>query len=118
MELVWFYVAVILALSDVLHTTLMWKVLNNFYILLGGIIQQSTHSTWQTWLAHEIMEAGFHFIVISIVFLNPAVGILAALIHFVIDISHTILIRDMGELEHRALHFVVESLFFMLIYGL
>ena len=87
-------------------------------LILGGLIQQSTHSTWQTWLAHEIMEAGFHFVVISIVFLNPTVGILAALIHFVVDISHTILIRNMGELEHRALHFVVESLFFMLIYGL
>ena len=118
MNLLWFYVAIILAMSDVLHTTLMWKVLNNFYIILGGLIQQSTHSTWQTWLAHEIMEAGFHFIIISIVFLNPTVGILAALIHFVIDISHTILIRNMGEIEHRALHFVVESLFFILIYGL
>ena len=118
MELLWFYVAIVLALSDVLHTTLMWKVLNNFYIILGGLIQQSTNSTWKTWLAHEIMEAGFHFIVVSIFFLNPTVGILAALIHFAIDISHTILIRDMGELEHRALHFVVESLFFILIYGL
>ena len=73
MELVWFYVAVILALSDVLHTTLMWKVLNNFYIILGGIIQQSTHSTWQTWVAHELMEAGFHFIIVSMVFLNHVI---------------------------------------------
>ena len=64
------------------------------------------------------MAGSFHFIVVSIVFLNPVVGILAALIHFVIDVTHTILIRDMGELEHRALHFVIESLFFMLIYGL
>ena len=114
MNLIWFYVAIVLAISDVLHTTLMWKVLNNFYILLGGLIQQST---WQTWLTHEIMEAGFHFIVVSIVFLNPTIGILAALIHFVIDVTHTVLIRDMGELEHRALHFLVESLFFILIYG-
>jgi hypothetical protein len=64
------------------------------------------------------MEAGFHFIVLSIVFLNPTIGILAALIHFVIDITHTILIRNMGEIEHRALHFVIESLFFIAIYGL
>ena len=83
-----------------------------------GIIQQSTHSTWQTWVAHELMEAGFHFIIVSMVFLNPTIGLLAALIHFVIDVSHTILIRDMGEIEHRALHFLVESLFFILIYGL
>ena len=104
-------------ISDVLHTTIVWKVLNNFYIVLGGLIQQSTKTTWQTWLSHEAMEAGFHFIVVSIVFLNPIIGIQAALIHFVIDVTHTILIRDMGELEHRALHFVIESLFFMLIYG-
>ena len=118
MELLWFYVAIVLAISDVLHTTLMWRVLNNFYIVLGGLIQQSTRSTWQTWLVHEIMEAGFHFIVLSIVFLNPIIGILAALIHFVIDVSHTVLIRDMGELEHRALHFVIESIFFMIILSL
>ena len=118
MNLIWFYVAVVLAVSDVLHTTLMWRVLNNFYILLGGLIQQSTHSTWQTWLTHEIMEAGFHFVILSIVFLNPIIGILAALVHFAIDVTHTIFIRDMGELEHRALHFVIESLFFMLVYGL
>ena len=74
--------------------------------------------TWQTWVAHELMEAGFHFIIVSMVFLNPTIGLLAALIHFVIDVSHTILIRDMGEIEHRALHFLVESLFFILIYGL
>ena len=118
MNLLWFYVAIILAMSDILHTALMWKVLNNFYIILGGIIQQSTHSTSQTWVAHELMEAGFHFIIVSMVFLNPTIGLLAALIHFVIDVSHTILIRDMGEIEHRALHFLVESLFFILIYGL
>ena len=118
MHLLWFYVAIVLAISDVLHTTLMWKVLNNFYIVLGGLIQQTTKTTWQTWLVHEIMEAGFHFIVLSIVFLNPTIGILAALIHFVTDITHTVLIRNMGEIEHRALHFVVESLFFIIIFGL
>ena len=117
MNLLWFYVAIVLAISDTLHTTLMWKVFNNFYIVLGGLIQQSTHSTWQTWLAHETMEAGFHFIVLSIVFLNPIIGLLAALIHFVIDVSHSILIRDMGVLEHRALHFVIESLFFIILFG-
>ena len=118
MELLWFYVAIVLAISDVLHTQLMWKVLNNFYIILGGLIQQTTKTTWQTWLAHEIMEAGFHFIIVSIVFLNPVVGILAALIHFVIDVTHTIFIRNMSEISHRALHFVIESLFFILLFGL
>ena len=118
MELIWFYVAIVLAISDILHTTLMWKVFNNFYILLGGLIEQTTHATWKTWLVHETMEAGFHFIIVSIAFLNPIIGIQAALIHFVIDVTHTIYISNMGELEHRALHFCIESLFFMLIYGL
>lgn len=117
MELLWFYIAIVLAISDILHTTLMWKVFDNFYIVLGGLIFQTTHSNWQTWVIHEIMEAIFHMIVLSIVFLNPTIGILAGLVHFVIDVAHTILIRDMGELEHRALHFVIESLFFILIYG-
>lgn len=119
MELIWFYVAIVLAVSDVLHTHLMWKVLNNFYIILGGLIYHSVdNSPWKTWVAHELMEAGFHFIVLSIIFLSPTIAILAALTHFVIDVSHTVLIGHMGEIEHRALHFIIESVVFMLIYGL
>ena len=113
MNLLWFYVAIVLAISDLLHTQLMWKVLNSFYIILGGLIDKSVHSRWQTWIIHELMEAGFHFIILSIVFLSPQIGILAALIHFIIDISHTILISHMGELEHRALHFLIKSAFFI-----
>ena len=118
MELLWFYVAIVLAISDVLHTQIMWKVLNNFYVILGGLIYQSVYSPWKTWLVHEIMEATFHFIILSIIFLSPTIGFLAAFIHFAIDVSHTILIDHMGELEHRALHFVIESAFFMAIYGI
>ena len=73
----------------------------------------------KTWIIHELMEAGFHFIFVSIAFLNLEIGILAAFIHFVIDVSHTLLISShMNELEHRSLHFVIESLFFIAIYGL
>ena len=118
MNLLWFYIAVVLALSDILHTNLMWKVLNNFYILLGGLIDQTVRSAWQTWIIHELMEAGFHFIVLSLVFLSPVIGLQAAFIHFVIDVSHTILKPHMNALEHRALHFVIESAFFIAIYGL
>ena len=118
MELLWFYVAIVLAISDIVHTQLMWKVLNNFYIILGGLIYHSVdNSPWKTWVVHELMEAAFHFVVLSIVFLSPTLGILAATIHFII-VSHTVLIGHMGELEHRALHFLIESLFFMMIYGL
>ena len=117
MELLWFYVAILLAISDILHTQIMWKVLNNFYVILGGLIYQSVYSPWKTWLIHELMEAVFHFIILTIIFLSPTIGILAAFIHFVIDVSHTILIDNLGELEHRALHFVIESIFFIAIYG-
>ena len=117
MGLLWFYVAILLAISDILHTQIMWKVLNNFYVILGGLIYQSVYSPWKTWLIHELMEAVFHFIILSIIFLSPTIGILAAFIHFVIDVSHTILIDNLGELEHRALHFVIESIFFIAIYG-
>ena len=119
MNLIWFYVAIVLAISDIVHTQLMWKVLNNFYIILGGLIYHSVdNSPWKTWVVHELMEAVFHFIVLSILFLSPTIGLLAATIHFIIDVSHTVLIGHMGELEHRALHFLIESLFFMMIYGL
>ena len=117
MELLWFYVAIVLAVSDILHTQLMWKVLNNFYIILGGLIYQSVDSPAKTWLVHELMEAAFHFIVVSLVFLSPTIGLLAAFIHFIIDVCHTVLIGHMGELEHRALHFIIESAFFIAIYG-
>ena len=105
MELIWFYV--------------MWKVLNDFYVILGGLIYHSVdYSPWKTWVIHELMEAAFHFVILSIIFLSPTIGLLAALTHFVIDVSHTVLIGHMGELEHRALHFIIESVVFMLIYGL
>ena len=119
MELLWFYVAVVLAISDVLHTQVMWKLFNNHYILLGGLIKETVHTPFRTWLVHEIMEAIFHFIVITIVFLRIDIGLLAALLHLVIDISHTLLIDgEMNELQHRALHFVIEALFFLVIFTL
>ena len=118
MILIWFYVAVTLAISDILHTQIMWKVLNDFYVILGGLIYTSVESPAKTWLVHETMEAAFHFIILSIIFLSPQIGILAAFIHFVIDVRHTVLIGHMGEAEHRALHFVIESAFFIAIYGL
>ena len=97
----------------------MWKVFNNFYIILGGLIYHSVDSSpWKTWVVHELMEAAFHFIVLSIIFLSPTIGIIAASIHFIIDVSHTVLIGHMGEIEHRALHFIIESFVFILIYGL
>ncbi|MCC9261108.1 hypothetical protein MBBWO_09650 [Methanobrevibacter woesei] len=119
MELLWFYVAVALAISDLIHTQLMWKVMADFYIILAGLIHNTVKSNVTVWIIHELFEAIFHFIVISVLFLSPTIGFLAAFIHFVIDVSHTLLLDnvDMNEAEHRALHFVIESIFFMAIYG-
>lgn len=120
MELLWFYIAFVLSISDIIHTQIVWKVFNNFYIIFGGIIYNSVDSNLNAWLIHESLEALFHFLVLSIIFLNIQIGFLAALIHFLIDISHTLLFTNvsMNEAEHRALHFVIESLFFMAIYGI
>ena len=118
MELLWFYIAIVLGISDTIHTQIVWKIFNKFYLVLAGIINNSVNAPWKTWIIHELMEAGFHFIFLSIVFLNLEIGLLAAFIHFVIDVSHTLLNSHMNELEHRSLHFVIESLFFIAIYRL
>ena len=118
MNLLWFYIAVVLAMSDVIHSHVMWKVLNNFYIILGGLIHEIVESPLQTWLVHELIEAFFHFVVLSMVFFSFQIGIAAAFIHLIIDISHTILIKKLPPIQHRALHFVIESLFFIIIFGL
>ena len=45
----------------------MWKVLNDFYVILGGLIYHSVdYSPWKTWVIHELMEAAFHFVILSI----------------------------------------------------
>ncbi|OWT32854.1 hypothetical protein BGI41_05445 [Methanobrevibacter sp. 87.7] len=117
MQLLWFYIAVALAISDIIHGQLTWNIFSDFYIVFGGILHITTKSNVQSWLIHEFIEAAFHFIVISIIFLNIEIGILAALIHLFIDLIHSLFIRNMGTIEHRALHFVIESLFFILIFG-
>lgn len=120
MELLWFYIALVLAISDIIHTQIVWKLFSNFYILFGGIVHNSVDSNITAWLIHELLEALFHFLVLSAVFLSFRVGILAAFIHLIIDITHTLFFSNvkMNEAEHRALHFVIESIFFMAIYGI
>jgi len=118
MELLWFYVAIILAISDEVHSRLVWNLVKDFYIIFGGLLSATFNSVMETWIIHEFLEACFHFIILSIVFLSLKIGFLAALIHFILDISHSIAIRHMPWLPHRALHFVIESLFFIAIFGL
>lgn len=117
MELLWFYIAIVLAISDEIHSKIMWSVLNNFYIIFGGLINKIVSSNLHVWLVHEGLEAIFHFIILSIVFFSLEIGFLAGLIHFIIDVVHSLTIKHMTHLEHRALHFTFESLFFICIYG-
>ena len=47
MELLWFYVAIVLAISDTIHTQIVWKIFNKFYLILGGIINNSVNAPWK-----------------------------------------------------------------------
>ncbi|MCL2157435.1 MAG: hypothetical protein FWH54_05390 [Methanobrevibacter sp.] len=118
MELLWFYIAIVLIISDEIHSKIMWSILNDFYIVLGGLINEIVSSNLHSWLIHEGLEAVFHFIILSVVFFSIEIGILAALTHLVIDVIHSLTMKEMATLEHRALHFVIESLFFICVFGL
>lgn len=119
MQLLWFYVAIVLAISDIVHSKLVWNIVKDFYVIfMGGLLKSSLDSIFETWIVHELLEAFFHFIVVSIVFFSFNIGFLAGLIHFMVDVSHSLAIRHMDWIPHRSLHFVVESLFFMALFGL
>ncbi|MDR2545439.1 MAG: hypothetical protein LBD03_07885 [Methanobrevibacter sp.] len=117
MELLWFYIAIVLALSDILHGKLMWNVFSDFYVLFAGFLNEIFPSTLHVWVIHEILESIFNFVVLSILFLSLEIGILGGLIHLIIDISHALFMKNKNPIVHRALHFVIESLFFIMIYG-
>lgn len=117
MEILWFYIAIALAISDEVHSKVMWSILADFYILLAGIIKRNVASNIRLWIIHEALEAVFHFFVISIVFLSIEIGILAALIHMIVDLYHELSSLKMTHLQHRALHFTLESIFFILIFA-
>jgi hypothetical protein len=117
LELLWFYIAIVLAISDEVHSKIMWSIFADFYILLAGIIKRNVASNLRLWIIHEGLEAVFHFIVLSIVFLNLEIGILAALIHMVVDIYHELAGLKMNHLQHRSLHFTIESIFFIFIFA-
>lgn len=118
MELLWFFIAIALAISDEVHSRIMWNIFADFYILLAGIIKRSVASNIRLWIIHEGIEAVFHFIVLSIIFLNLEIGLLAALIHMLVDIYHELAGLRMNHLQHRALHFTVESIFFIIVIAL
>ncbi|MDO5851484.1 MAG: hypothetical protein Q4Q23_03260 [Methanobacteriaceae archaeon] len=117
MGLEWFYIAVVLALSDMLHTFL-WRSISDFYILFGELIHQTLHSNVRLGLTHELIEALFHFVILSLVFSSPFIGMVAATVHLIIDLSHEFLNLRLTPISHRALHFVIESIVFMIIFGI
>ncbi|HEY0196694.1 MAG TPA: hypothetical protein VGC02_03880 [Methanobacterium sp.] len=118
MELIWFYIAVVLAISDEIHSLILWRVFADFYILLAGILRETLKTNLALWIVHEGMEAVFHFIVLSLIFLSLEIGILAAMVHFLVDFFHELSGVEMRWIQHRALHFVVESFFFLMFFGL
>ena len=117
MNLGWFYIAIVLACSDILHG-IIWHTFSDFYIILGEIIHNNVKSSFVTWIIHEVLEAIFHFIILSLVFQSLTIGVLAGTIHFLIDVFHNYFEIEMNSIQHRALHFVIESIFFMIILSL
>lgn len=115
MELLWFYIAVVLAISDEVHSILMWSVFFDFYIVLAGLVKSTVTSNIRMWIVHEFLEAIFHFVVLSLVFFSVEIGILAATIHMVIDLYHNFSGLELKPLYHRCLHFTIESIFFILV---
>lgn len=118
MEMLWFYIAVILAISDEVHSQIFWKLFFDFYVLLAGLIQETVNSSITLWVIHEVMEAIFHLVLLSLLFLSLEIGILAAIIHMVVDLFYEAAGLEMTWLQHRAFHFTIESLFFIMILGL
>jgi hypothetical protein len=68
-------------------------------------------------MVHEVMEAFFHFVILSIIFLSIEIGLLAALIHLVVDLYHEFSGIELNALGHRCLHFTIESIFFILVFS-
>lgn len=118
MELIWFYIAVVLAISDEIHSVILWRVFADFYILLAGIIRENVKTNLALWIVHEGMEAIFHLILLSLLFFSLEIGILAAVIHFLIDFFHELSGWELEWLQHRAFHFVLESFFFIVIFSI
>ena len=65
MQLLWFYVAIALAISDEVHSRLVWDYVRDFYIIFGGVVSSSLDSVMEAWIVHEALEALFHFIFVS-----------------------------------------------------
>ena len=117
MNIEWFYIAIVLACSDIIHGVL-WHTLSDFYIIFGEIVYNIVQSPFVAWIVHEVLEAIFHLIVLSLVFQSITIGVLAATIHLILDLYHNFYNLKLTPLQHRALHFSIESIFFMIVLAL
>jgi len=125
METLWFFIAIFLALSDEIHSRIMWGLFADFYILLAGVIKESVASNIRLWIVHEGLEALFHFVFISLLliiagkgFIAIEIGVLAALIHMTVDMYHEYSGIELNPLGHRCLHFTIESIFFIIVFAI
>ena len=55
MNLLWFWIAVALAISDEIHSRIVWKIGQNFYIIFAGVIDKTMASIIQAWIVHEVL---------------------------------------------------------------
>jgi hypothetical protein len=118
MDLIWFYIAVALAVSDEIHSLILWRVFADFYVLLAGILWEILQTNIALWIVHEGIEATFHFILLSIIFFSVEIGFIAAVVHLIVDLLQELSGIKNGWLQHRAFHFVIESAVFILIFSI
>ena len=55
MHLLWFYVAIALAISDEVHSRLVWDYVRDFYIIFGGVVSSAVDSVMEAWIVHEAL---------------------------------------------------------------
>jgi len=112
----WLGAALLLSLSDELHTRLVWGPLRDHYLLLGAYLRVR-HSSLFVWLVHETLELIFHTLVLSLA-LPLTMALTAALIHFTLDLIHEALLGTIrNPYLHRALHLSVESTALYYLWG-
>ncbi|AAM02726.1 Uncharacterized protein conserved in archaea [Methanopyrus kandleri AV19] len=112
----WLGAALLLSLSDELHTGLVWGALRSQYLLLGAYLRVR-HSALFVWLVHETLEFLFHTVILSLILPVP-MAVTAASVHFGIDLFHEALLGTVkGRVTHRLMHLSLESAILYWLWG-
>lgn len=119
MTIHWVIPLLVLTISDILHDAIFWNVLDEFYTLLANILRVR-YSPIKIWLFHESFEMIYHFVILStsMTLLSGTLGfalkvaVIGALTHFTLDLVHTALLGEQGDLEHRSFHILFEGIVF------